>query len=220
LDGVGVPAEALLVRALLAWVSEVELLPFEDAAAQTSIPDGGRRLVFEVDGAEMGGEVGGAAPAEEGEVVWYRRFGDEVVGRLDAEILEWLDRPVDAWWSLSLLEIDELMVKGLILSRGDAELRFTRGERGRWRDARGREVSELLPWLDPLLFLRATDRVDAAGASALETEVAVRFELTSGGSREYVLGAGLEGRAECEIGPVRAVLLRRDLHQGLLALFP
>lgn len=219
-DDMSVPAEAFVVRDLLAWIGEAELLPFEGASPQMTLSGGGRRLVLEVEGGELGGEIGDAAPAEEGDAVWYRRFGDEVVGRLDAEVLEWLERPVDTWWSLSLLELDELQVVELVLSRGEEELRYARGKRGRWRDERGREVTELLPWLDPLLFLRATERVGLNGAKELETVVGVRFVLSSGESRAFVVGAGPQGRSECEIGPVRAVLLRRDLHAGLLALFP
>jgi hypothetical protein len=221
-EGGAAPAEGRLVRALLAWVAQVEMLPFEGEGEGVGLPTAvvgeAGRLVLEVDGAELGGEVGGPAPGED--VVWYRRFGDEVFGRLDAEVLEWLERPVEAWWSLSLMELDELEVVGLVLGRGEEELRLERGDRGRWRDERGREVVELLPWLDPLLFLRATERVDVGEAGPIEAVVSVRFELRSGEAREFVVGVGEGGRAECEIGPVRAVLLRRDLHEGLLGLFP
>jgi len=219
-EGDGAPAEAVLVRSLLAWVAEVELLPFDDLGSHATVSGEARRLVLEIDGAELGGEIGGVAPGEDGEVVWYRRFGDDVTGRLDAEVLEWLDRPVDTWWSLSLLELDELGVDGLVLTHGDAELGFSRGDRGRWRDGSGREVVDLLPWLDPLLFLRATDRVEEGDAGSLEAAVGVRFELKSGEDRAFLIGAGLGGRVECEIGPARAVLLRQDLHSGLLSLFP
>jgi hypothetical protein len=215
-----IPAEALAVRTLMAWVAEAELLPFDEG---TSAPPGTafeRSLVFEVDGRELGGVVGAPAPSDSGEVVWYRRLGDEVTGRLDDEVVEWIDRPVSSWWSLSLLELDELQINSLVLTRGDEELRFSRGSRGRWRDERGREVSELLPWLDPLLFLRATDRVMEDGALPLDDEIGVRFEMVSDADREFALGRGVGGGTECAIGPVRAVLLRGDLYEGLSSLFP
>jgi hypothetical protein len=217
---VPVPAEALTVRTLMAWIAEAELARFDEGVSAPTSLGFDRALVLEVKGGELGGTVGASAPSDVGNVVWYRRFGDEVTGRLDEEVVGWIDRPVGAWWSLSLLELDELKVKALVLTRGDEELRFSRGPRGRWRDGRGREVSELLPWLDPLLFLRATDRVAGAGAGPLEEELGVRFELESEEARAFVVGRGDGGRTECTIGPVRAVLLRSDLHEGLLSLFP
>lgn len=215
-----VPAEALAVRTLMAWVADAELAPFDEGISAPAAMAFDRALVLELSGGELGGAVGAPAPSGSGGVVWYRRLGDELTGRLDEEVVEWIDRPASSWWSLSLLKVDELEVKSLVLTRGEQELRFSRGARGRWRDERGREVSELLPWLDPLLFLRATDRVPAGEAEPLESELGVRFEMDSGESRDFVVGRGELGRAECTIGPVRAVLLRSDLHEGLLSLFP
>jgi len=211
------PAEAFVVRELLAWIAEAELSPFEGAVLRGEPEGMDRKLVLELDGLELGGTLGGAAG--EG-LVWYHRFGDEVVGRLDADILKWMERPAQDWWSLSLLELDELSVSGLSLARGGEERRFVRGERGRWRDERGRESVELLSWLDPLLFLRATERLAAGDAEELEAPITVNFELGSGERRSFSLGRLRGGGTECEIGPVRAVLLRDDLYDGLSSLFP
>lgn len=223
-DGAAVPAEGLLVRALLAWVAEVELDAFDEVASDGAggVVDGALSLILETTGGELGGWIGGVAPGEGGGAsgsVFYRRLGDDVVGRLDAEVLEWLGRGVDAWWSLSLLDLDELEVEALELERDGEVLRFERGDRGRWRDAKGREARELLEWLDPLLFLRATERRVAAGARELGDVVRVRFVLRSGEERVFAVGLGPSAKAECEIGPVRAVLLRADLHAGLVRLF-
>ncbi len=215
-----VPAEAFAVRTLMAWIGDAELAPFNEGTLAPTAAGFDRALVLEIAGGELGGAVGEAAPSSAEELVWYRRFGDEVTGRLDHEIVEWIERPASFWWSLSLLELDELLVKALVITRGAETLRFSRGPRGRWRDERGREVSALLPWLDPLLFLRATDRVTGGDVAALEDELRVRFELGSGAARDFVVGRGDGGRSECTIGPVRAVLLRADLHEGLLSLFP
>ena len=214
-----VPAEALAVRTLLAWIADAELAPFEEGATQSPKEGFDRSLILDVGGADFGGVIGGAAPSESGQLRWYKRIGDDLAGKLDAEVVEWVDRPVSTWWSLSLLEVDELEVSSLALSMGDTKLRYARGERGRWRDERGREASELLPWLDPLLFLRATERGAAEGRVALDQVIQVRFELSSGEVREFSVGLNAAGGAACTIGPVRADLLRADLHEGLAGLF-
>ena len=119
-----------------------------------------------------------------------------------------------------MLELDELSVSELALSLGGETLLYRRGDRGRWRDERGREAVELLPWLDPLLFLRATERVDRQSLEPLSQPISVRFTLVDGTERSFMLAAGDALSTECEIGPVRAVLLRSDLFAGLVSLFP
>ena len=118
------------------------------------------------------------------------------------------------------MELDELLVSKLTLVLGEESLSYRRGERGRWRDSRGREAVELLPWLDPLLFLRATERVDRGVAAPLVDGLGVKFTLADGTGREFLLAAGEGLGTDCEIGPVRAVLLRGDLFAGLVSLFP
>lgn len=214
------PAEAFVVRELLAWISDAELEAFDRSA----LPGDGRlldrRLILELEGRELGGSFGAELAPGEASMLRYRRFGEEVVGSLDATLLTWVDRPASAWWSLSLMELDELGVSELAFSLGEESLYFRRGVRGRWRDDRGREAVELLPWLDPLLFLRATERVDKESLDALAQTLGVKFTLNDGTERTFVLAAGDGLTTVCEIGPVRAVLLRDDLFAGLVSLFP
>jgi hypothetical protein len=218
--GEALPAEAFVVRELLAWISEAELAPFGDLSEHLVAHGLDRRLVLELDGQEVGGSFGRSASSGSSGLIRYRREGDELVGNLDAGLLAWLDRSASDWWSLSLAGLDELEVSSLRLQFEEEVLLFKRGERGRWRDGRGREVSELLPWLDPLLFLRATERVDRNSAPPLSSPIAVLFTLNDGTEAGYSIGAGAGLSTECVIGPVRAVLLRGDLYAGLLALFP
>jgi len=214
------PAEAFVVRELLAWISEAELAPFGDLSEHLDAQGLDRRFVLELHGQELGGSFGGSLSSDSSGLIRYRRHGDELVGNLDAGLLAWLDRSASDWWSLSLSGIDELEVASLRLQFEEEVLLFERGERGRWRDGRGREVSELLPWLDPLLFLRATERVDRSSAPPLSTPIDVLFTFNDGTETGYSLGAGVGLSTDCVIGPVRAVLLRDDLYVGLLALFP
>ena len=218
--GEALPAEAFVVRELLAWISEAELARFDDLSDHLDARGLDRRLVLELRDQEIAASFGQAPSAGSSGLIRYRRYGEELVGYLDDGLLGWLDRSASDWWSLSLAGLDELEVSSLRLQFEDEVLSFERGKRGRWRDGRGREASELLPWLDPMLFLRATERVDRSSAPPLSMPIDVLFTLNDGTAAEYSLGAGAGLSTECVIGPVRAVLLRGDLYAGLLALFP
>ena len=218
--GEPLPAEAFVVREFLSWVVEAELEAFDEIEHPG---DGGaldHKLILEVGAHELGGSFSLAPSSDSTTLLAYRRLGEDVVGELDSALMTWVDRAASDWWSLSLLELDELNVSKLTLGLGQRILSFDRGERGRWRDARGREAVELLPWLDPLLFLRATERVNREALDPLVDGLSVKFTLSDGTERTFLLAAGEGLGTDCEIGPVRAVLLRGDLFAGLVSLFP
>ena len=62
--------------------------------------------------------------------------------------------------------------------------------------------------------------MDREAAEGLERAMTVQFTLSDGSERSYLLAAGEALTTVCEIGPVRAVLLRSDLFAGLVGLFP
>ena len=219
-EAAALPAEAFVVRELLSWISDAEFEPLDPTGVDLDLDGLERSLVLELNEGEVGGRFTSATEGSRSGLLRFRRFGDDVVSRLDDGLLDWLDRPSSAWWSLSLLELDELRVTELRLAIDGDELLYRRGSRGRWRDSKGREAVELLPWLDPLLFLRATERMDREEAEGLERAMSVQFTLSDGSARSYLLAAGEALTTVCEIGPVRAVLLRSDLFAGLVGLFP
>ncbi len=218
-------ADAQRVEALLARLEGAELeaflpgLPFPEDAPRLAV-------LVEARGHTFGGRLGPEAPDLEGRPGrLFQRHGDEVLALVGTWCEDLARTPLEALLDPRLVAIEEIYLAALRLEAEGVGVRFVRDERGHWRreGAQG-EALELLPLLDPLLFLRAAEHLDAGSAAPLERPLTVVFERTDGDEQRYTLGlgAGPDGapRGEVLLGEVRAVLRERDLHRRLLELLP
>lgn len=218
-------ADARRVEALLARLEGAELeaflpgLPFPEDAPRLAV-------WVEARGHTFGGRLGPEAPDLQGRPArLFQRHGDEVLALVGTWCEDLARTPLETLLDPRLVTIEEIHLSALRLEGPAGRLRFVRDERGHWRrEGTQAEALDLLPLLDPLLFLRAAEHLEAPAAAALEQPLTVVFERTDGGEEFYTLGlgAGPDGapRAEALVGDVRAVLRERDLHRRLRALLP
>lgn len=219
------PADAQRVDALLARLEGAELLAFlPDEAFPLDAP---RLAVFvEARGHTFGGRLGPEALDLEGRPARiFQRHGDEVLALVGPWLAELAATPLEALLDPRLVTVEEIYLSALRIEGAGALSRFVRDERGRWsRAGEDAEALELLPLLDPLLFLRAAEHLDAGASVPLEQPLRVVFEHADGREVAYTLGlgAGPDGalRAEVELEGVRAVLREGALHRRVLALLP
>jgi len=213
-----VPASTARVEEVLSRLELMELAGFLlDRVGPT--PELRCEVRLEAGGRALGGRLGADETDAEGRpALLFQRLGDEVLALCDPWLRELCESPLVSWRSLELLTVAEIDLVGLELTLGAEERRFVRSERGRWTPAgEEREALELLPALDPLLFLRAREHLAQPG-EALEDPIEVRLELRDGSARTLVVGRRA-GRTLCELEGRRAVLQIEDLHARLRAAF-
>ena len=218
------PADPQRVQDLLSRLEGAELLDFRpgEPFPESAPPRG---VFVEARGVVFGGRIGPEATTDEGEPArLYQRVNDEVLALAPPFLVELTETRPEDLLDPQLLAVEELLLSGLRFEHGDLVLRYTRDERGRWHPAgEDREATELLPLLDPLLFLRAAEHLDPEQSPPLDEPIRVVFERSEGDELEALLGLGLDQqsrpRAEAAVGPARAVLAIEDLHARVAALF-
>jgi hypothetical protein len=217
------PADKKRVEALLARIEGAELGGF---LAGAELPADEIRAVVYVaaEGEEQGGSIGAAyEPAGGGHAVRFRRKGDTIVALADPSLLEIARTPLESLWSLQLAEINEMDQSSLVLSGTGATRVFERGSKGLWTpkglDLEARELHDVL---DPLFFLRASERLAPDEHPPLKDPVTVEFTNSFEKKTRFVIGAASDGkggeRAEVEFEGRRSVLRDQKLHQRLLAI--
>jgi len=152
----------------------------------------------------------------------FKRAGEGVTYLCDDWLLERLEQPLNTWRSLQLLQIDEVMVRALTLSRDGTEKRFERSERGQWTKAgEAGEARDLLKVMDALLFLRGKGHVPSSGEPLARSITGV-FELADGETVEFSIGLAKDDRGvlreAAEVDGHRAFVGALGLHSRLAGL--
>lgn len=226
--GAPLPADERRIEDELARLESLELeaLP-EDIAHPTpaeldALPRFKGGIFLEVGGESLGGQLG---RVEKGELeqagLLFRRTGDELL--LVAE--DWLEELVrtsaDEFRSKSLVRLIENRITRLTVSSAESSRSYTRDKRGLWHpEGEDREATELLAWLDPLIYLKAEKFLpaDAPLGDSLEL-VFERFEEDEVRLR-IAPGEPLDGAptSVAEVGGVRSRLKVAGLYEGLAKL--
>jgi hypothetical protein len=217
------PADKKRVEALLARIESAELVGFLPGA--TLAADETRAALYVVAGSEEQGGVFGATfdnPAG-GRAVRFQRKGDSIVALADPKLLEVAHTPLDQLWSLQLSEINELDQQTLTLAGGGRTRTFERGSKGLWTpkglDLEARELRDVL---DPLFFLRASERLTSGERPPLKDPVTVEFTNSTKQTTRFVIGSADDGhggeRAEVELEGRRSVMKDQAVHKRLLAI--
>lgn len=218
-----VPASWREIEDVLARLEELEVGGFfldEPAPESSTSVDWPYGVRVEAAGRVAGGRIGGAYEDAEGQAaVLFQRDGDEVVGWIDPWLGELARMRLDQLRSTDLLMLDEVELSGLVLSRGEEKRSYQRDNRGIWREVGVEdEAVELLPLLDPLIFLRASEHLEEP--EELIDPISVEFRRFRGDPVSFVVGSG-EGEltARIAIGEGVSVAKVGELHERLVGLF-
>ena len=216
-------ADARRVDGLLARLEGAELVAFlPDLEFPQDAPP--LAVYVEARGHVFGGRLGPETVDAEGEPAHtFQRHGDEVVALVGTWMAELAATPASELLDPRLLSIEEIHLAGLRLESADATQRFVRDDRGRWhREGEEPEAVELLPVLDPLMFLRADEHLEASSSASFLDPLRVVFEHTDGTEIDFTVGLspGPEGsdRTEVLVNGTRAVLREQKLHGQLVGL--
>ncbi|MCA8979540.1 MAG: DUF4340 domain-containing protein [Planctomycetes bacterium] len=149
----------------------------------------------------------------------FQRAGEDVVFHCEDWLHERLTAPLNSWRSLQLLQLDEVNVSALTLSRDGVERRFERSDRGLWtRAGETGEARDLLKVMDALLFLRGKGHV-ANDGEPLARAIDGVFELRDGGTRRFSVGLAKDDRGvlreAVEVDGQRALVGAVGLHARL-----
>lgn len=216
-SGAALIADVRVIDDALARLEDLEFGLLPEDAAPPFVPVA--TLAVEIAGERLGGAVTEPLELEgvEGEVVLFRRDGDELLFAADPWMLELARRPFTEFRSKELLQLTENELSGLHLT--DAAGRtasFERDGQGLWhREGEEAEAVALLPLLDSLVYLKADAFV--APATPLEDALTVRYERFKQVPLELTVG-GLEGGSAARVGGEVSTLKVADLHARLQAL--
>ena len=173
---------------------------------------------------EQGGRIGAAHDATEGaHALRFQRTGDSVVALVDPGLLDVARTPIESLWTLELATFNELDLQSLVLSGASGERTFVRGSKGLWTpkgiDLEARELREVL---DPLFFLRASERLPRGTYPPLRDPVTVELTTSLQTKTRFTIGNADDAlgkpRAEIELEGRRSVLKDQALHKRLLAI--
>jgi hypothetical protein len=173
---------------------------------------------------EQGGRIGAAHDATEGaHALRFQRTGDSVVALVDPGLLDVARTPIESLWTLELATFNELDLQSLVLSGASGERTFVRGSKGLWTpkgiDFEARELREVL---DPLFFLRASERLPRGTYPPLRDPVTVELTNSMQTKTRFTIGDADDAlgkpRAEIELEGRRSVLKDQALHKRLLAI--
>lgn len=222
----GVPgaASARAIEDALARLEELEVGGFfvDEPAPPDALAAGWPAGVrIEGAGRSWGGGLGGGVEREDGEdAVLFRRDGDEVVGWIDPWLAELARTPLDLLRSTDLSLLVEVELTALSISRGDERRRYERDRRGIWREVgHEEEAVRLLPLLDPLIFLRASEHL--ATPEELVDPIEVEFTRFQGAPVRFRVGGGGTTAAPAsriELGGGVSLAKIADLHERLAGL--
>jgi len=215
------PADAKRVEALLARIESTELAGFlSDASLR---PDESHAAVYvQANGLEQGGLLGDAFENPGGgRALRFQRKGDTIVALADPRLLDVARTPIESLWSLLLIDINEIDQQSLVLSGGGKTRAFERGSKGLWTpkglDLEARELRDVL---DPLIFLRASERLAEGDHPSLADPVTVEFTNSMKEATRFVIGRASDGhggeRVEVEVAGRRSVLKDQAVHKRLL----
>jgi len=217
--GVGEPlvADVRVVDDALARLESLEFERLPEDAAPPFVPAG--TLAIEVAGERLGGAVTEPLELEgfEGEVVLFRRDGDELVFAADPWMLELARQPLSEFRSKQLIGLSENQLSGLVITATDGTTaRFERDRQGLWhRAGQEAEAVALLPLLDALVYLKAASFEPPA--VELADRLTVRYERFKEEPLELTIG-DLNTASAVRIGGEVSTLQVADLHARLRAL--
>lgn len=199
---------------------------FLDRLSQATLRDpawGTNAVDFEVSGTlRLSTNEGSQTIALGAEPSRCRRATEAVSFIYDDWLRERLEAPVSTWRSLQLLQVDEVQVRALTLTRDGASKRWERTERGRWtRAGETEEDRELLKVMDALLFLRGKGHVPG-GDEPLARAIDGNFELADGESIAFRVGLAKDDRGvlreAAEVDGQRTFVGATGLHVRLAGL--
>ena len=172
------------------------------------------------DGLIQGGAFGEAVRTPEGtELVPLLRDGDDIVGGVDPAFAALVGTPLVDLLDRDLWTLSNARLRGLRIRRDGLDRSFNRADEYDWQPADAKvPARELDPVLDHLLFLRAERHVPEGEREPLEDVVEVRFTSGDGAVHEARIGRVASGEAQVQLGALRAVLQRQELHADLVAI--
>lgn len=158
----------------------------------------------------------GAAPH------YFKRETEDVTYQVESWLVDRLNASLLAWRTLQLLELEEVNVRGLTLTRDGVSKHWIRSDRGRWTlDGEDEEARDLLKVMDALLFLRGKGYVPDQSAP-LSRSIEGAFEMQSGESVRFAVGLAKDDRGvlreAVQVDGQRAFVGSLGLHARLAGL--
>ncbi|NOT29245.1 MAG: DUF4340 domain-containing protein [Planctomycetes bacterium] len=214
----GNPAAIEEALALLEKVQLAEHLPGE--LFEPSNPPLGFTLVLK-DGTLQGGALGRPTrdPASGAQGLQFLRLGDEVVALIDASVSALCLRPLDAFRSRKLHQIQESEVRALELEHAGKTYVFVNTGDNVWQP-KGQSIQappDFVQSLDGLLNLGAVRWLDAAPPHEIVLAVLVR--PTQGDPYRFIFARAREGTTLCLVGSELVAEVDAALVERLLELF-
>ncbi|MEM9380257.1 MAG: DUF4340 domain-containing protein [Planctomycetota bacterium] len=217
------PADDRAVEALLTAIEGAEVVRyFQDAPPADFFDEGAARddglWVQTTEGLVQGAAFAAPVRTPQGtELAPILRDQDSVVGSVDPafaeiaglDLVHFLDRNL---WSLS-----NAALRVLTIEKDGAKRVFQRAAEYDWRPIDAKvPARELDVVLDHLLFLKAREHLAEGDRPALEDVVTVTFVDGRGERSVARIGRTDEGAVQVDVGAMRAVLRRPELHADLL----
>lgn len=200
------------VEDLLGAIARVEFASFDTAGSLAESEIRGS-IVVQTGDLRQGGMIGA-----EGAALRVQRLGDSIVGLVDPAILATMKTPARNLWRLVVVELAEVEMQELSLTRGEVSKRYVRSSKGLWTlpDLK-LEAKELHGVLDGLMIVRASRHVAKEEAVPLSDPIEIEARTSSGVIVKFVVGI-VEGEGQVEFEGRRAVLKDQDLHERLVAI--
>lgn len=218
----GIQADRSRVDDLLGAIARAEFASFlpQEGLAEAEIRGS---IVVQAGDLRQGGRIGASVEGREGgAALRFQRTGDSIAGLVDPTLLGILKTPARDLWRLVVVELVEIELQELRLTREGASRRYVRGSKGLWTPPDLEiEAKELHGVLDGLMIVRATKHLGTEDAGSLADPIEVEATSTSGGKVKFVVGIaeGAVGeRVQVEFEGRRAVLKDQELHARLVAI--
>jgi hypothetical protein len=216
-------ADAPKVLDLLAKLEQLELQEFRIGQTVPETPDGPAVWVG-VGGLTQGGWFGERVKSRKGEdCVLFQRRGENACSLAPQALLDAVQRPIEDFWSMKLVDIAEHGQVALSLQGLGKDLRYLHNSTGRWsRAGSEEEAKELHPVLDALCFLRAERYLAPRVPDSAPWDDPVRVEFTNpvGQKQTIHIGRSREAQPGQEVEVIydklRAVAKDQGLHERLL----
>lgn len=227
--GPALPADERRVEDVLARLEGLELGLFPADVPQplpAELADGPRldgAILLQVGNETLGGRFGRVASGDLARAgLIFRRAGDEVLYVAEDWMEELIQTPIDEFRAKDLVRLMENRLTGLSIRSEEKSKVFERDSKGIWHEAgQSSEAKQLLPLLDPLIFLKAQSF--EIGEAEMSQVIELRFERFEAEPLVVRL-APLEAldedpRTLAEVGGALSILkvggLYRDLEQLL-----
>ena len=222
--GLALPANPDVVDRLLGTIEQTDVAGILwDETEETYFPaDAPARGVWiESNGLRYGGRFGLVRTSPEGvQALTFLREEEGVVSLLPIEVEELMGLTALESQSLMILELREGEISRIGIGMdGGTEREFQREVQGTWVHASeaGLRATELLPALDYLVYLMASEHLAPEQSEALEDVVRVRIAAARE-LHQVEIGRTSEGEVRAIVGGRQSVLARPELHGILLGI--